>query len=82
MCSQCDWFDTDVQIKHPADLKRMHNLATVAIANDQLAIANGDLQWSDYIECDLRCTDCGATFRLCCETYHGSGGTWSRVKVE
>ena len=80
MCKQCDGFETKVQIKHPAELKWLHNIAAEAVANEQLAIANGDLQWSDYIECDLRCTDCGAMFRLTCETYHGSGGTWSRVE--
>lgn len=79
MCQQCDQFDDVPHIKLPADLKQVVNRITAAVTNKLLEITSGDLQWSDYIECDVRCTNCGANFRLCCETYHGAGGSLSRI---
>ena len=31
----------------------------------------------DVVLCRFRCNSCGQQFRLSCDTYHGSGGTWS-----
>jgi len=33
----------------------------------------------DHIDYDFRCNRCGATFSLSVETYHGQGGTWSKL---
>jgi len=79
MCQQCDQFDNVPRIKLPADLKQVVNRITTAVENKLLEIIRGDLQRSDYIECDVRCTECANTFRLACETYHGSGGSLSRI---
>lgn len=34
----------------------------------------------DYLSYAFSCTDCGKAYELTCETYHGTGGTWSEVK--
>lgn len=39
-----------------------------------LEIVDGDLQYADFINCILRCSQCGQGFELCCEIYHGAGG--------
>ena len=31
----------------------------------------------DIVLCRFRCNGCGERFDLSCETFHGSGGTWS-----
>jgi hypothetical protein len=31
----------------------------------------------DVIKTDFFCNNCRETFHLICETYHGSGGSWS-----
>lgn len=33
----------------------------------------------DVLEYALACRRCGQRFRLSCETYHGTGGSWRRV---
>ena len=35
--------------------------------------------WADVIDCRFSCRHCGALFGLSVETYHGSGGRWSRT---
>ncbi|PQO28464.1 hypothetical protein DTL21_28080 [Bremerella cremea] len=76
MCQQCDDFGQHIQIKLPADLKVNMNRVNTAVAKKLLRITTGELQWSDYINCDLTCTKCDADYHLSCETYHGSGGSW------
>jgi hypothetical protein len=46
------------------------------VASGLLVVDWGDLPWTDYIDCEVRCPQCGTRFRLTCETYHGSGGEW------
>lgn len=36
----------------------------------------------DYLSYAFSCTDCGKAYELTCETYHGTGGTWSEVDGE
>lgn len=35
--------------------------------------------WPDVLSYRLECRACGQAFRLECESYHGSGGSWQRV---
>lgn len=39
------------------------------------------LGWGDTVELYFQCSHCFAVFRLCAETYHGSGGAWEYVKT-
>ena len=47
---------------------------------DQELFAALDLEGSapDVLAYDFRCKQCGATFCLSAETYHGQGGSWSK----
>ena len=36
----------------------------------------------DYLSYAFSCTDCGKAYELTCETYHGTGDTWSEAEGE
>ncbi len=77
MCEQCNKFHAKIEIQKSEQLDDIIRRTSFAVLNDIIEIVSGELQWSDYVECDLLCNYCGAKFYLRCETYHGSGGSWS-----
>jgi hypothetical protein len=78
-CRICAEFCGDVRIELPDDLRRVVDVVGPAVRDGRLVIDAGDLQWQDIIDCRLHCAKCGQRFTLTCETYHGSGGSWSTV---
>ena len=36
-----------------------------------------DGPWDDLLSYGFRCRECGQTFELSAETYHGAGGKWT-----
>lgn len=82
MCPSCRQF-TQAKITSSQQLQDLHHkLLSSGVQADVLTIVDGDLQWSDVMECTLRCVSCGQRFRLTCETYHGSGGTFGPIDSE
>ena len=64
MCSSCDQF-VAVDIKSSQQLEDLHRkLFFAGVKTGLLIIEDGDLQWSDYMECTLRCSACGQRFQL------------------
>lgn len=75
MCKCCQTFAVSVPIKKPEELEALHErLFFDGVKSGVLEIVDGSLQWSDHIDCTLRCLFCKQQFRLSCETYHVSGG--------
>jgi hypothetical protein len=75
-CQKCNEFCGEVRIDLPDDLRRVVDSVTSAVREGRLVVDNGDLSWSDIVECELHCPNCGQKFQLSCETYHGRGGRW------
>jgi hypothetical protein len=53
-----------------------HNTLALAAVNHKFVVEERELQWQDFIDCVLRCVECGRRYRLTVETYHGRGGEW------
>jgi len=80
MCDHCQSFAVASVIKTSEQLETLHHrLFFDGIKRGVLEIVDGSLQWSDNIECTLRCVHCQQRFALDCETYHGSGGRFGPV---
>lgn len=77
MCKHCDGFRVNIEISSPSQLSEVVDRALSAISDGSLGIVAGDLCYEDFIDCELQCRSCGSRFKLVCETYHGSGGSWS-----
>jgi hypothetical protein len=75
-CEYCEAFQEAVPIKLPQDFYTVQERALAAVKSDVLQVVWGGLGWSDFVECELACTRCGARYHLACETYHGAGGRW------
>ncbi len=78
-CPQCSFLAATIRFTPgmASEFRSFHErLILDFVQKGVLLIVDGDLQWSDYIECGLRCAKCERRFRLTCETYHGSGGEW------
>lgn len=78
-CQDYNEFCGDVRIDRPDTLRKVIDAITPALERGRLEIESGNLDWCDFIECNLHCPTCGQKFELRCETYHGSGGRWSAV---
>jgi hypothetical protein len=64
MCPSCCQF-VIVDIKSSQQLQALHHrLFFSGVKPGVLVIEDGDLQWSDSMECVLRCTACGQRFKL------------------
>src|SRR4051812_36451516 len=77
-CPQCRQLQSDVSFDYSdaERFKTFHSSLIDSAREGALRVESGDLEWSDRIACVLRCTRCGARFRLECETLHGHGGRW------
>lgn len=89
-CTRCDDLCQQVQIRTPAELERSVRIANSAIdagiivdvSRGVMATPMTDLLkpgWPDIVSADFRCTTCEQLFHLSCETYHGSGGSWTHA---
>lgn len=91
-CSRCENLDEHVRLRTRGELFRAvgtirHALADGDIVEIDAGPMKGTIAFSDLSEAgpldDLllyrfRCPDCGQNFVLRAETYHGSGGSWSK----
>jgi hypothetical protein len=77
-CPQCHHLQTSVSFDYSdaERFKTFHESLSRSVRDGALRTERGDLQWSDHIECVMRCARCGTRFRLDCETLHGRGGRW------
>ena len=85
MCRTCDSYDTQIALDGLKQLRRLVAKLRAAVRAGVLhtapAFAELDIEagMPDVLNFDFRCRDCAAVFRLRVETYHGQGGTWSKV---
>lgn len=75
-CPRCAAYTEPQEIRSPGELESILETLLLAIQKLDLQIVSGDLQWSDHIDCLMKCATCGQQFELTCETYHGAGGKW------
>jgi hypothetical protein len=86
-CSLCDLCQK-VPIRTPGELRKVVRVARanledgtiVEIASEEstpLSALRPEGPLPDIIRPNFRCRECGQMFLLRCETYHGSGGSWS-----
>ena len=77
-CPHCEQLPAKLKFRHvdASVFMSFHSKLCEDVARGVLRVESGDLQWSDIIECTIRCAHCGTRFQLVCETYHGSGGEW------
>ena len=94
-CSKCADLRVQYRIRHPGDLRQAISVIRAEIEAGVLTEAtlsnpeqeNWRTEFSqllsgapdDLVLCYFRCTNCSQLFRLSCETYHGSGGSWAPV---
>jgi len=65
-----------IHIKQLKELEATYNAICDAVEAGTLEVTSGELIWSDNIDCKLLHKPTGLTWRLHCETYHGTGGAW------
>jgi predicted RNA-binding Zn-ribbon protein involved in translation (DUF1610 family) len=92
-CASCDDLCQRVAIRTPGQLEKVVRVARANIEDGTIVeIANGeestplstltrDGTLPDIIRTEFRCAECGEVFLLRCETYHGSGGSWSAASL-
>ncbi len=89
-CTKCSDLCQEIRIRTPSELDRIVHIAKSSLDDGTivdtssafLATPMTDLLkpgWPDIVSADFRCTECGENFHLSCETYHGSGGSWSHA---
>ena len=93
MCPECDEYAVDLEIRGPAQLRRLVGRLQAAISKQRLRADDSRssqevVEQPDFVQLDLRksipdvmiyymvCRGCGQVFKLQCESYHGSGGSW------
>jgi hypothetical protein len=81
-CPRCAAYAEPQEIRSPGELESILETLRLAIERGNLQIDSGDLQWTDWIDCQMDCPTCGQKFELTCETYHGSGGRWQVLNRE
>lgn len=52
--------------------------AATTVETVSISDLGADGPWHDFFTYRFRCTSCRQTFQLSAETYHGSGGVWSK----
>ena len=91
-CSRCENLDEYVRFRTRGELFRAIGTIRQALADGDIeeidagamkgTMTFDDLSKSgpldDLLLFRFRCPDCGQNFVLDAETYHGSGGSWSR----
>ncbi len=89
-CPVCSHLE-EIKIEHPSEMLSCVETVKELIAsgNFEKLKSNFELEnpktedgyWQDDVMYySLRCKNCGQEFSLCCETYHGSGGSFSRIR--
>lgn len=95
ICEACRDLDLTSSIRSRGDLSRAIGIVRANLDDGTLdEVAEGrnptterfrDLPeagpWPDIVSFRFRCTSCGAEYRLFADTYHGSGGSWSRAEA-
>jgi uncharacterized protein YbaR (Trm112 family) len=75
MCPECRQFGAPLTIANSNEMDVLHEkLFFKGVKPGLLTILDGSLRYSDHIECTLECRECGQTFELSCNIYHGRGG--------
>lgn len=92
-CSRCEEMDEHVRIRTPRELFRTIGVIRKAVSDGdveeidpgpmKITLAFNEISEAGPLE-DLllyrfRCSECGQNFELVAETYHGSGGSWSKA---
>ena len=91
-CARCENLAEDVRFRSRGELFRAIETVRQALANGDVVevdagpmrgvVAFSDLSdagpLDDLLLYRFRCPDCGQTFVLGAETYHGSGGSWGK----
>jgi predicted RNA-binding Zn-ribbon protein involved in translation (DUF1610 family) len=90
-CARCDDLCQEVPIRTPGELEKVVRVARASLEDGTIAeITSGEESTllstlthegplPDIIRSEFRCRECGEVFLLRCETYHGSGGSWSHT---
>ena len=65
-----------IRIDQLKQLEQIIDTICDGIPTGEFEIVSGELQWSDIVDCEIRHVPTAKTWRLNCETYHGTGGTW------
>ena len=87
-CSVCSHLE-EIKIEHPSEMLSCVEMVKELIAsgNFEKLKSNFELEkpktedgyWQDDVMYySFRCKNCGQEFSLCCDTYHGSGGSLSK----
>ena len=87
-CSVCSHLE-EIKIEHPSEMLSCVEMVKELIAsgNFEKLKSNFELEkpktedgyWQDDVMYySFRCKNCGQEFSLCCDTYHGSGGSFSK----
>lgn len=58
---------------------RQYKPADVLLAMDDIRTLTEEGPWPDYMEAYFEDVQSRTRYRLCVETYHGSGGSWERL---
>jgi len=97
ICDVCEELDLVWPIRSPRELRKAVRVALDNLGDGTLEeVGNGPSlleeapkllnptePWpDDILEYRFACTECGATYMLSCETYHGSGGDWAPVDAD
>jgi len=91
-CSRCENLDENVRIRTRGELFRAIGTIRQAVSDGDIeeidaGTMKGGLAFGDVSEASplddlvlyrFRCPECGQNFVLGAETYHGSGGSWSK----
>ncbi len=86
MCNICDDLKVTINIITPGDLKSVLRQINGFITGNSIELISGNYSYSDFnenlprpdiIENSYKCIECDTIFSLFCNTYHGSGGSWS-----
>ncbi len=95
-CEKCNDLMQTIEVQRPSDLEMVLRVVQANLADGTLvpAPSSGSMvppvaieklnpagPWPDAIESCFRCTQCGQSFRLGVETYHGAGGSWRPLNV-
>jgi hypothetical protein len=90
-CTRCADLQATVDIRLPGDLTNvirnvqahmrggtLEELPSGLPSTPPFETLNGHGPWDDLVGHRFRCRFCGGEFNLSVNTYHGSGGSWSR----
>jgi len=90
-CTQCDDLQATVEIRVPRDLTNVIRMVQPHLRDGSLEelpsglpstprfeALNENGPWDDLVGHRFRCRLCRSEFNLSVNTYHGSGGSWSR----